>query len=68
VDGLEAKLKEKNAEGEASKNGDLDKEEAEEEEDWDAAEPAAKRLATGPSRTSDEEGLRISTDVKPSYR
>ncbi|KID66951.1 N-terminal binuclear Zn cluster-containing/DNA binding domain-containing protein, partial [Metarhizium brunneum ARSEF 3297] len=60
VDGLEAKLKEKNSEG--------DTVEVEEEEDTDVAEPAPKRLATEASKSSDEDGLKTVTDHEPTAR
>ncbi|OAQ65789.2 fungal specific transcription factor [Pochonia chlamydosporia 170] len=68
VDGLEAKLKEKNAEGESSKLGESALTEADDDDDTDAGEPAPKRLATEASKSSDEEGLKIVTDIKPTSR
>lgn len=70
MDGLEAKLKEKNADGDASKGGDSAVAEAEEddEDDTDVVEPAPKRLATESSRSSDGEGLKIVTHLKSTSR
>lgn len=68
VDGLEAKLKEKNAEGESSKLGESALTEVDDDDDTDAGEPAPKRLATEASKSSDEEGLKIVTDIKPTSR
>ncbi|KAH0599423.1 hypothetical protein MHUMG1_02210 [Metarhizium humberi] len=65
VDGLEAKLKEKNSEGDTSKVGESAPVEVEEEEDTDVAEPAPKRLATEASKSSDEDGLKTVTDHEP---
>lgn len=68
VDGLEAKLKEKNSEGDTSKVGESAPVEVEEEEDTDVAEPAPKRLATEASKSSDEDGLKTVTDHEPTAR
>lgn len=69
VDGLEAKLKEKNTDGEALKGGESAVIEAEDDDDdADIAEPAPKRLATESSKSSDGEGLKIVTNLKSSSR
>ncbi|EFY92986.1 hypothetical protein MAC_00769 [Metarhizium acridum CQMa 102] len=65
VDGLEAKLKEKNTEGETPKVGESVTVEAEEEEHTDVAEPAPKRLATEASKSSEGDGLKTVTDHEP---
>ncbi|KHN96142.1 uncharacterized protein MAM_05990 [Metarhizium album ARSEF 1941] len=62
VDGLEARLKEKNSEEDTFKVGETATVEADEEDDTDIAEPAPKRLATEASKASDEDSLKIATD------
>lgn len=69
VDGLEAKLKEKNADQDSTKIVESAIDEVDEEEPTDDVETTApKRVATGICRSSNEVEPGIATDVKPSPR
>ncbi|TWU71702.1 hypothetical protein ED733_003015 [Metarhizium rileyi] len=65
VDGLEAKLKEKSTEGEASRIAESTIAEADEAEEIDDAEPVPKRLAIEASKSFDEDGLKMATGLEP---